>query len=84
VLCGLQYLHRDGHLHLDIKPSNILISAAGDCKICDFGVCVSMTRLQEMKDAAAKPAEQHPWLPWVAALLLAHSHPLQGPAQERC
>lgn len=34
---GLQYLHRLGFLHLDIKPENILINAAGEAVLCDLG-----------------------------------------------
>ena len=39
VANGLQYCHRCGVLHLDLKPTNILVWAAGACKICDFGNC---------------------------------------------
>ncbi|VEN62741.1 unnamed protein product, partial [Callosobruchus maculatus] len=33
---GLWYCHRNGVLHLDVKPQNILV-CDGICKICDFG-----------------------------------------------
>lgn len=33
---GLKYCHSNKVLHLDLKPSNILI-INGNCKICDFG-----------------------------------------------
>eukprot|EP00316_Scyphosphaera_apsteinii_P016401 CAMPEP_0119319764 /NCGR_PEP_ID=MMETSP1333-20130426/50320_1 /TAXON_ID=418940 /ORGANISM="Scyphosphaera apsteinii, Strain RCC1455" /LENGTH=396 /DNA_ID=CAMNT_0007326257 /DNA_START=111 /DNA_END=1301 /DNA_ORIENTATION=+ len=39
VLHGLSYLHRERHIiHRDIKPSNILVDAACNIKIADFGV----------------------------------------------
>lgn len=37
-LCeGVAYLHGTGLLHLDLKPGNVLVSAAGSLKIGDFG-----------------------------------------------
>ncbi|XP_008800176.1 mitogen-activated protein kinase kinase 4-like [Phoenix dactylifera] len=38
VLSGLAYLHRRRIVHRDIKPSNLLINAARQVKIADFGV----------------------------------------------
>lgn len=38
VVDGLRYCHSRGILHRDIKLDNILLTSAGDIKICDFGV----------------------------------------------
>ena len=37
-LCeGLAHAHREGLLHLDLKPSDIRVNADGDIKVVDFG-----------------------------------------------
>jgi len=37
VASGLQVMHREGFVHCDIKPNNILLSKSGTIKIIDLG-----------------------------------------------
>jgi serine/threonine-protein kinase len=38
ILQALEYSHKEGIVHRDIKPGNIMITNSGDIKVMDFGI----------------------------------------------
>jgi serine/threonine protein kinase/beta-lactam-binding protein with PASTA domain len=51
VLTALEYSHRAGVVHRDIKPGNIMITTAGQVKVMDFGIA------RAISDSSATIAE---------------------------
>jgi eukaryotic-like serine/threonine-protein kinase len=45
ILAGLEYAHRSGLIHRDIKPQNVLITKDGAVKVTDFGIAKSVSDL---------------------------------------
>jgi len=45
LLSGLQMLHKNGIIHCNLKPSNILIDEYGNAKICDFKKCLKVSTM---------------------------------------
>ena len=43
---GMRDVHAKGILHLDLKPSNVLLLPSGDIKIIDFGLAQSMVEIK--------------------------------------
>ena len=55
TLAALAYLNRDGRLHLDIKPANILITLDGHCKVCDLGVAQALGSGERIRTLSENP-----------------------------
>jgi serine/threonine-protein kinase len=51
ILTALEYSHRAGVVHRDIKPGNVMITHGGQVKVMDFGIARALS-------AAASPGAQ--------------------------
>ncbi|EMD37070.1 hypothetical protein CERSUDRAFT_24153, partial [Gelatoporia subvermispora B] len=85
---GLEHLHALGIVHQDIKPANIMVTAAGHVVITDFGASKTLPRVDSdsnsLDDAFYGPAVVMPedaltFTPQYAAPELLGSYPEQDP-----
>ena len=62
VMDGLYYLHSQGVIYADLKPSNILFNEYGVLKLCDFGLARLVTDEQSEDNKKGTPYYMAPEL----------------------
>ncbi len=60
LISGVSALHAAGHLHCDLKPSNVLVTADGRVVIVDFGIATSLASHRVAGELLGTPAYMAP------------------------
>lgn len=90
-LAGIAALHREGLVHADLKPANIMVKRTGNCKIIDFGSSFSVddrppqntwtpryAAIEVQQGAAPSPASDLASLGYVLFEMLSGIYPFSG------
>lgn len=60
IFAGLTHMHELGFVHRDVKPENVLVTAAGIVKLADFGISARLTDQVAMKKRCGSPGYAAP------------------------
>lgn len=60
VLEAVAYAHHRGTIHLDIKPSNIMITETAKVKVLDFGISVDKNNIEKSDRMSGTPMYMSP------------------------
>ncbi|KAK4372449.1 hypothetical protein RND71_007833 [Anisodus tanguticus] len=72
LLLGLEYLHKNGIMHRDIKGANILVDNKGCIKLADFGASKKVVELATMTGAKSMKGTPY-WMAPEVILQTGHS-----------
>nr|XP_043625031.1 mitogen-activated protein kinase kinase kinase NPK1-like [Erigeron canadensis] len=72
ILLGLEYLHKNGIMHRDIKGANILVDNKGRIRLADFGASKKVVELATMTGAKSMKGTPY-WMAPEVILQTGHS-----------